>query len=212
MLLAPPKLTPVLCFTALTFLSLHVRAVEPEEGPTEQASPAEPTGINLLTSLNVAGFGLLGPTLSVEGGRSVTGMLRLHALSLGILSHEIIPNAASGESLNLGSGGVGVGLRWYPTSTLGNGGFYGGLQFEYLRISTTNASQSELNIPVYVPGVDTGYRWMFGKLMLGVGAELGLSIPSGGTCTAPAGLICSVTPDDPQFYGQAVLDVGYLLR
>jgi hypothetical protein len=176
------------------------------EGEAQRAGDG---GASLSAAANVAGLALMGPALSVEYGSSISLLARGHLLGLGYLAGQIIPNESLGEELQLGSLGAGLGGRWYPGSRLQQGGPYVGVLGEFLSVKLKNREEIITSTPVYVVGAEGGYRWLFGSLFVGAGAELGYSMPQEGTCEAPAGVTCLVVSTQPaQFYGQGVLDLG----
>jgi hypothetical protein len=153
---------------------------EPEKkGPVadEKDSSADSI-VNLHADvLGLLQFGLT-PTLEV-GGKHVAGYVRVRPLNTGLLSYFLLDHKAD-DVFKWGIGGA-LGLHIFSAGAGNMRGLFGGVALEYLfgKNENTKRTQAIYKTHVLLPQLDIGYRWAFDRLLVGVGARIGVLLPVG---------------------------------
>lgn len=133
----------------------------------------EPTEVHGSAFFDPLGFLLFGPTAGVEiASQQLSGILFARLLSLGVLANSMFP----GENERFAVAyGVGARGRYFF-----HGGFAGphvGVQAEYIRSRVENSYfLIATNAHYFVPQIEGGYRFAFGRLYLGGVATLGYAL------------------------------------
>lgn len=153
-------------------------AVPPPASPPAAAGMPTADAPLSRTNFHFSVLGLLqfGLAPELEFGGATSFFVRARFFNTGLLSYYAIPS--SNDKLNWGFG-AGIGFRFYP---LGNGsmrGFQVGGVLEWAYTSTTDdhSDYAQYLTHSLIPALDVGYRWVFGKFLIGVGITGGTSLP-----------------------------------
>jgi hypothetical protein len=118
-------------------------------------------------SLSPLVFGL---SLAAEGGASFSGWVRIRSGDVGAAT-AVYRNAKASNHLDP-SFGLAGGARWYSAGKGNLRGFYTGLGLEYVYLAGGTNSY-DWRMPMLVPQVDVGYRWVWGHFMMSAGGWIG---------------------------------------
>jgi len=127
---------------------------------------------NFAAYANAASPLMFGLSATIEGGASFAGWARLRSGNLGLA----IPlyESSSGDHVNPAFG-FAAGGRWYSAGRGNLRGFYAGLGVEYIPLSGSG-DRKDWTMPVVVSQIDLGYRWVWGRFLMGVGGWVGPAI------------------------------------
>lgn len=162
--------------------------------------------------VNAGGLLGLGLTPTVELGGSIAGFARLRLLGTGVLSHLVIADPSEDETLDLTSFTLGGGVHFYPSGDGSQRGFFVGPWLEYGRTVVEDDSwdMERYTTTVLVFGGDVGYRWVFGKFALGVGASLGYASVLSSECEVLDGWGECGYPEEDQVFFTPTVDLGFV--
>jgi hypothetical protein len=181
--------------------------------PMDLGAPADDRRMNL--HVNGLGFLQFGLTPTFEfGGARVSGLTWIRIMNTGLLNYVI---TESEESFIWGIG-LGGGVRGY---FLGNGsqrGLYigGALEYVYTQLDDDSDDMASYTTHSLVPEVEIGYRWVWTRFLLGLGARAGAAIPvaSDDEPIGPYGCQWDTSclgDRDTRFVGHLALDIGWFL-
>ena len=123
-------------------------------------------------SINLAGPALWGLSCTGEWGSKFAGQLRLRSMNAAWM-----PYFTTGTDATFKWGvGVATGFRVYPLADIPLSRMFIGLNVEYLHVAGDRPHR-EWSQGYLIPQVEAGYRWMFQKVFVGVGASYGPMIP-----------------------------------
>ncbi|HEY6879953.1 MAG TPA: hypothetical protein VI299_18130 [Polyangiales bacterium] len=145
----------------------------PEEVPARD--PYADSVVNLhLDALGALQFGI---TPTVEFGKKISGYVRLRPMNTGMMSYVLI-DPTRDDHFRWGLGAA-VGMHFFSAGRGNMRGLFGGPGLEYLFIRTRDDAvlQTDYGVHVLVPQLDLGYRWGFGRFLLGVGGRVGVYVP-----------------------------------
>jgi hypothetical protein len=165
-------------------------------------------------SVNVLGPLQFGLTSAVEVGSShLAGFGRFRWLNSGRLADNTLPTKGTDEHLAF-SYGVGLGARYFSAPGAALTGFNVGLVLEYLHVHNedTKTERTAFITSLIIPQLEGGYRWRFGRFLVGAGAGVGYAVVtskstedlSGGT---NAVVYANNAENKP--YASAALDLGF---
>jgi hypothetical protein len=161
-------------------ITLPVSAQESEPEDSESKEPEskdekwarltkEGLDCNFSVYGNLASWALNGQTLNFEYGKRSSIALRLRFLNLGLLNRTVFNHNVEEKF----SPGFGLALRRYVTRREGTlRGYFLGIVIEH---HIFRATQIEFDwiAGALVPSVETGYRWIVGRTVIGLGAGIG---------------------------------------
>lgn len=163
-----------LLFGLIVLAPLVSRAAMADEGaPPVHVAPS-PDAVVIDAHVNALGplqFGLA-PTIEVGRGHWA-GLAYFRWLNSGLLARSLLPSRDHEELVF--SYGVGAGPRYY----FGQGlrGFNLGPTLEYLHVVVETDQEREAYVSSWlVPQLALGYRWKFGRFLLGLGASGGYAL------------------------------------
>lgn len=132
-------------------------------------------GVTLFTDLGGV-FGA-GVRPSLEWGDTGAFLLRLHLLNTGLMSHAAF---AENEYQKFDWGfGTSFGYRKYEATHGNMRGFFFGGGLEVAAISVVGRAEAQVSQLLFsaAPYGEFGYRWVFGKMLVGFGPTLSLRYP-----------------------------------
>jgi hypothetical protein len=180
----------------------------------DRESEAAGAHSNFNAHVNALGVFQFGLVPAVEfGGRNFGIAARLRLMTTGILSHTVAADTSDDEEFASGIG-IGAGARYYSGSGGNMRGFYvgGGVEYVSTRVEDTTDDREAYLTKAIIPEFDIGYRWAFGRFLLGLGGMAGyLLVQSATTEDLSNGqddVLYSNTAEDT-FYAMAVLDLGF---
>ena len=152
------------------------------EAPKKEKPPVKPPedpSKKSLVNLHMNALGALqfGVTPTLEFGKIVSGYLRVRILNSGLASYLLLPGDSSTD-FSWGLGGA-LGLHIFSAQNGNMRGFFGGVALEYAFVenSDTRRNYAAYRTHTMIPQLDIGYRWGFGRFLLGVGLAAGISVP-----------------------------------
>lgn len=189
---------------------------QPTESPAASVAAAPDTsGLNLAAHINALGplqFGLA-PTLEL-GSHQVSGLARFRWMNPGLLT-QALPPEGSHEEVEF-SYGLALGGRYYLSKDQALSGVHFGLWLELLRtrLADTEEDREAYLSNLLVPQAEVGYRFRFGKFLLGFGGALGYAKTiSSETEDLSNGenLVIHEVEEQNTIYGGVSADVGFFL-
>lgn len=178
----------------------------------EPESPGAHSHFNAhINALGLLQFGLV-PAIEF-GGRNFGIAARLRLMTTGVLSHVVAADTTDDEEFASGIG-FGAGVRYYSGTGGNMRGFYvgGGLEYVSTRVEDTTDDREAYLTKAIIPEFDAGYRWGFGRFLLGVGGMAGyLLVQSATTEDLSSGQDERLYPNTASdtLYAMAVLDLGF---
>jgi len=146
--------------------------------PSPRQRPHDPLR-DAVVALHIDVLGALqfGLTPTVEVGKRFSGYASLRALNTGMSSYLALGREREDE-FRWGVGGT-LGMHVFSASDGNLRGFYGGPALEYIFLDTRDVKRdfASYDTHVLLPEADFGYRWAFGRFLVGVGVRLALAIP-----------------------------------
>lgn len=146
------------------------------EAPIVQRDRHADSIVNLhMDALGMLQFGLT-PTLEI--GKKFSGYLRVRPLNTGLASYYLLDR--NHDDFQWGLGGA-LGMHVFSAGRGNMRGVFGGPALEYVFVRQRDGlyDRAVYGTHALIPQLDAGYRWAFGRLLLGLGGRVGLSIPVG---------------------------------
>ena len=178
----------------------------------EPESPSANSNFNAhINALGLFQFGLV-PAIEF-GGKNFGIAARLRLMTTGILSHAVAADTTDDEEFASGIG-IGAGVRYYSGKGGNMRGFYvgGGLEYVSTRVEDTTDDREAYLTTAIIPEFDIGYRWAFGRFLLGLGGMAGYMVVQSATTEDLSNgqdeFLYPNTAEDT-FYAMAVLDLGF---
>lgn len=212
-------LGPLLAAVATVSAPGRAEAASPSSPGSSSAAQTSTAGTDSHVNFHINALGLLqfgvAPTLEI-GGRHWSTFLRVRPMNSGVASYFLVGTPSEDDNFIFGMG-AGVGARGW---VLGKGNmrglfFGGGIEYAYTRVDDDEDDRAQWRTHSIVPLGEFGYRWVFGRFLLGVGLSAGAAIPVGWSDT-PVGLdgcfyvdSCDDTRDVFPF-GMLRLDIGWM--
>lgn len=201
------KLSLAMVLVAQVFFGAKAHASEVAASKEDEA-PSDPIVID--AHMNVAGplqFGLT-PTVEV-GTNHWAGLAYFRWLDSGLYARSALPNRADQELAF--SYGLGAGGRYYHRPGLS--GFNAGLGIEYLHVVVESELEKEAFVTSWlVPQLGAGYRFRFGRFLLGLGVTGGYAFSvSARTDDLSAGAdpVIFTADDSGRPFASASVDLGF---
>lgn len=180
----------------------------------ESESPSANSHFNLhVNALGILQFGLV-PGVEF-GGRHFGLSGRVRVMTTGLLSHLVLADPSDDEEFTSGVGVAAIG-RYYSGAGGNMRGFYvgGGLEWLTDRIEDKTDDREAYVTTVLIPQVDTGYRWVWGRFLLDLGAGVGYAIVQSATTEDLSGgqdRYLYPNHSEDQFYLIGVVNLGFFL-
>lgn len=180
-------------------------------GEAEPAANAAAPSFLGSFALDPLGFLLFGPTAALEfGAGRWAGAASFRWFDPGLLGKELFLGGAN-DSFAFSAGG---GLRGRYYFDDGFKGAHVGVLFELLQVNVDNSANLTRTKSLYfVPQIEGGYRFAWGRFFVGPSASVGYAAQlSGSVEDLPGGTSAGLyrAADRSSFYGSARLDLGIL--
>jgi hypothetical protein len=158
----------------------------------------------------------LDPTLEL-GGAHWSLLFRVRPMNTGLLSYYAIGTPSRYDNFVFGMGG-GIGFRGWALGKGNMRGLYfgGTLEYAYTRVDDEEDDLATWRTHSIVPMGELGYRWVFGRFLVGLGLVGGaaVDIASSDTPIGPSGCAYEDSCNnarDPFPFGMLRLDLGWMI-
>lgn len=136
-------------------------------------------------------------------------------MTTGLLSHLVLADSSEHEEFTSGVGLAAI-ARYYSGVGGNMRGFYvgGGLEWLTDRIEDKTGDREAYVTTVLIPQVDIGYRWVWGRFLMDLGAGAGYAlVQSATTEDLSGGKDPYLYPNhaEDKFYVIGVLNLGFFL-